>query len=907
MRSTGSLAVDRAAPGVERGGMEGLLILLALGIPVGLIVGWVLGIQGWREAQKARREIAQLRAALNGAGIPVVPPGLVARPQPAAPPPPPETAPAPEPAMAQAEAEPARNPWAIPQPAAASAPSPAPAPATPGLEALLTLRWGTWLGAGALLLAGIFLVRFAIEEGWLGPAARCGLAALLGLALIGAAEWLRRRPLPDRPNMPFPDQAPAALAAGGVATLFGAAYAAGVMYALVPPLAGFALLAVAALAGLALALLHGPLVAAVGILGAYATPLLVETQDPSLPGLFAYLLLVTAAALAVVRQVAATWLGWAATIAAACWVVLGGLMAPSPGDLWAPALFVPAAAALHLGLLPGAALESAVGRRLAWVPFAVLAASGLMLLLGGTTSLGPATGLLLLTPVAVWKGAREPRLDRLPWLAALAGLLLLLVWPIAAWVAPGERVTIEGMVQAILPGDPWPPAALIPFLAGALLLAAMHALAGPWFERRAPNPLRWAALVAAVPVLVLLVAYVRAEGFAPDLRWGFAALALSGALVGAAALARPMDIARAGVHAAGAVAALALGAAMVLSDQWLTLAVALFLPPLAWIEARAGLPALRRVAIAVAGVVLVRLLLNPWVVDYEFGDWPLLNGLLVAYGAPAASFALAAAMFRRRGDDTAVAVLEAGAIAFATALVLLEIRHLLGDGAITRDFHFREGAFQVSALALLSTALRLLNRRLGDRPVPRIGWQVLQAMALLGGVMLLARNPMLEGGIKLATAPVLNEMALAYLLPALLAALAARAKETAPEPWVRNVLGGYAVVALFAWVTLEVRHAFRPAAMAIWRGGAGEAELYAYSGAWLLLAGVLLALGIRAKVPALRLAGLGVMAVAIAKAFLVDMGGLEGLWRVLSFLGLGLALIALGWVYRRFVVVAPAR
>jgi uncharacterized membrane protein len=293
-------------------------------------------------------------------------------------------------------------------------------------------------------------------------------------------------------------------------------------------------------------------------------------------------------------------------------------------------------------------------------------------------------------------------------------------------------------------------------------------------------------------------------------------------------------------------------------------------------------------------------------VDYEFGDWPLLNGLLVAYGAPAASFALAAAMFRRRGDDLAVAVLEAGAIAFVTALVLLEIRHLLGDGAITRDFHFREGAFQVSALALLSTALRLLNRRLGDRPVPWIGWQVLQAMALLGGVMLLARNPMLEGGLKLATAPVLNEMALAYLLPALLAALAARAKETAPEPWARNILGGYAVAALFAWVTLEVRHAFRPEAMALWRGGAGEAELYAYSGAWLVLAGVLLALGIRGKIPALRLAGLGVMAVAIAKAFLVDMGGLEGLWRVLSFLGLGLALIALGWVYRRFVVV-PVR
>ena len=35
-------------------------------------------------------------------------------------------------------------------------------------------------------------------------------------------------------------------------------------------------------------------------------------------------------------------------------------------------------------------------------------------------------------------------------------------------------------------------------------------------------------------------------------------------------------------------------------------------------------------------------------------------------------------------------------------------------------------------------------------------------------------------------------------------------------------------------------------------------------------------------------------------AFLVDMSGLEGLWRVLSFLGLGLSLIGLGAVYRRF-------
>jgi len=39
--------------------------------------------------------------------------------------------------------------------------------------------------------------------------------------------------------------------------------------------------------------------------------------------------------------------------------------------------------------------------------------------------------------------------------------------------------------------------------------------------------------------------------------------------------------------------------------------------------------------------------------------------------------------------------------------------------------------------------------------------------------------------------------------------------------------------------------------------------------------------------------------------FLIDMAGLVGLWRVLSFLGLGLVLIGLGAAYRRLVVPPP--
>ncbi|MBX9701121.1 MAG: DUF2339 domain-containing protein, partial [Acetobacteraceae bacterium] len=448
---------------------------------------------------------------------------------------------------------------------------------------------------------------------------------------------------------------------------------------------------------------------------------------------------------------------------------------------------------------------------------------------------------------------------------------------------------------------------------------------------------------AAVPLLVLVVAYLRVRGFALDVRWALAAVVLAAGLTGAAALAmRQADAEdagasaedrtedadgddpgaatsasvarhRAGAHAAGAVGALALACAMLLTEQWLTLAVALFLPPLAWIEARTDLAALRRVALAVAGVVLVRLLLNGFVLGYAFAGPPVLNTLLLAYGVPAACFALAAVLFRRRGDDATVAVLEAGALAFLTALALLEVRHAMTGGSLAaypdgdRFWSFREAAFQCLALALLATGVRRLDARLGGRAVLAWGWRAQQAASMLLGLfLLLVVNPAIHADSGVIGVPVFNELLIAYALPALLAAAAARAPETAWPEGARPVLGAYALAMLFGWVTLEVRHHFQPAAMLLDLAPPEGAELYAYSLAWLGLGAALLAVGVQRGVKALRLAALALIALTVLKAFLVDMGGLGGLWRVLSFLGLGLALIALGWVYRRFVVAPPA-
>ncbi len=76
------------------------------------------------------------------------------------------------------------------------------------------------------------------------------------------------------------------------------------------------------------------------------------------------------------------------------------------------------------------------------------------------------------------------------------------------------------------------------------------------------------------------------------------------------------------------------------------------------------------------------------------------------------------------------------------------------------------------------------------------------------------------------------------------------------------------------------------------------------SGAWLLFAVALLLSGVRLADKALRVAGLALLTLTVFKVFLIDAAELEGLLRILSFLGLGIALIGIGLLYGK--VLRPA-
>jgi len=78
--------------------------------------------------------------------------------------------------------------------------------------------------------------------------------------------------------------------------------------------------------------------------------------------------------------------------------------------------------------------------------------------------------------------------------------------------------------------------------------------------------------------------------------------------------------------------------------------------------------------------------------------------------------------------------------------------------------------------------------------------------------------------------------------------------------------------------------------------GFAQGELYAYTVALLISGAFSMALALRMGQTALRLAGLALIAIAAAKAFLIDASGLTGLMRVGAFLGLGLSLAGLAWL-----------
>lgn len=797
----------------------------------------------------------------------------------------------------------------------------------PSLWQQLLDNWMVWLGGACVGLAGIFLVKYSVEQGLLGPGARIVAGLILGLVLHMGAEWLRRT-LSHHPSF-------AALAGGGSITLFATLLSALQMYALISPGLAFLLMALVALITLGLALVHGPVLAALGMLGAYAVPILVSTGSGNAVSALMYSLIISAATLVLIRKVFRPWLWYGLLVGALGWwlLTLGAAQADGVRG-WYLALFAyfilvvsgrdgvydwlisqvqtshgetwrfqqPNQSPVEALVLPSLGL--------------IIAAQALSIVLSGFES--SASSLLLqwspLSLVVLLAMRQRDHLAPLPW--ALFGLQLL------AWL--GSQIDLFHASEAIEH-----PLAIVP-LQGVeasrvyvylAVTAGLFSALSLWALARAAYPWRQLSisLASMAPLLSLGLAYSLSAQWEVSWQWS-----LCSVLLGTVYLSWAAKILKSNKRDTSAVwlllsghLAYALATAMVLREASLTLALAMLVISLSWIVGKFKMPGLGWLLKVVVAVVIMRLSLNPWLATYPVDvHWSLWS-----YGGAALCCGVGAWLLSRvaiGGDeldsDTQAAVAKnalvslsrwvgAAAMHLFVLFVWTETRYWLYDGDV---FSARYDFLEAAVNATFFGALALVYYHRGEvsdqlRRIYHLGAYILMAMAVTNYfVILLSTLIAADWAVNsIGATKVFNLMLLAYASPALIFALTFRWF----DPRLRSLAAIGSSLAAFIFISLQVRH--------VWQGSidlslpTSNGELYSYSVVWLLLAlGAIFVsdwwLGAvihRAKV--VYRGGMALLGLVILKLFLVDMSDLEGLLRVASFMGLGLALLGIAYLHKR--------
>ncbi|WEK47821.1 MAG: DUF2339 domain-containing protein [Candidatus Andeanibacterium colombiense] len=155
-------------------------------------------------------------------------------------------------------------------------------------EDLLGRKLPIWAGGITLGIAGIFIVKYAIDVGFFGrvltPGVQAVCGALFGFGLIGGAEWAWRKR--DKVDDPRVSQA---LSGAGISTLYAVFLVAADVYHMISPLTAFFGLAGVTALALWLSLRHGMPSALLGLAGGLAAPALTVAMDANVPLLAVYL------------------------------------------------------------------------------------------------------------------------------------------------------------------------------------------------------------------------------------------------------------------------------------------------------------------------------------------------------------------------------------------------------------------------------------------------------------------------------------------------------------------------------------------------------------------------------------------------------------------------------------------
>lgn len=764
-------------------------------------------------------------------------------------------------------------------------------PVTASVDTVVHLqtRWMIWLGGLCVALAGVFLARYSIEMGLIGPKARLSLGVLMGFALYVGAEWLRRKTEESHPAF-------AAMAGGGSITLFAVLLAALHLYAFLSPAVTFGLLALVALATMSLAHIYGAVLAVIGILGAYVVPLLVAGDVDHINFSLGYSLVISASALLLMRSVYRPWLWWGFLAGALGWWAismatdmadgvrvwylagLGYLVLALPTFDWSLSRSETVTVNRYLELLRNIVREPAKNH-LPLCFLLLISAQAVSVIVernldGAIVHYSPLLLLLL------HSGRRRESLSAMPWLLVVLQIIAIVL---AQVVVVDGRLLLVQLQQADAKH-------LFEYAAATSMILAFFSLRNATQCRFAAL---WNSLLTVGPLLLVAMVYALTERFSVDWRWGITTGILGVAYVGIAAGARKKRSVESLVVWLffGGHFALSLAAMMVSRNASLTLVFAVQMISVSWIITRFRLPELGWVLKILVALVVFRLSFNPWIIGYPTDvHWSLWT-----FGG-ATLCCLAAARLLRVYPHLSKWT-EAAAMHLLVLTLWSETRYWLYDGAVftPRFTALEAGLYMVmfGAVGLAYYRRSLVSQHL--QGFCQLFSRVLISLALLNYVIILGATVLSLEWVwgEVSRTPVANLILLLFGMPLFLGGMTALVY----QPRFYRAALVFSGVAAFVFISLEIRH--------LWQGSirmdspAGDGELYTYSAVWLCMAVATILGGAWHFGHGCYRAGMVLLVLVIAKIFLVDMSDLQGLLRVASFLGLGLGLLGISYLYQQ--------
>ncbi|MDF1762040.1 MAG: DUF2339 domain-containing protein [Oleibacter sp.] len=777
-------------------------------------------------------------------------------------------------------------------------------------------HWMVWIGGISVALAGIFMVSYSITAGLLGPTQQFALALLSGLGLHAGAEYMRRRNMGTDPVF-------AAMAGGGSITLFAALLAGIHHFHILSPMVGFAGLAIVALATMALALIHGPILAILGLSGAYFVPLLIGSNSGNVPGVLGYSFIITLASLLLMRYVYREWLWIVTVVGALLWWVLMALSLPIEStNIWYLGGLIIAWSVLSESVLanrvmvhiqiPQTRLKQAVLLTLACWIWALAAQPALQPLFWSS---------LLILPVATLIPQSRSFLSFLPWSAVCASAIGWLLFAISQ-----DAVNINDTADNIIPTLPTNLHA--DFIKMAFAAAALSGFLGAWQWLRdglgeglkdglrdgLKDGLRdssdrifqhrWPSLTLLSPIVWLALVWLLVHGQQPSFSWASGTFILGAAYaVLAWFMLRKQDAKSATANNPATVWPLmamhvcySLATTMLLREASLTLALAFQLVSLTWLARRYQLPALHTLLKIVLAIVITCLTLNPWLQEYASDQhWSLWT-----YGGAT----LLAFMASRLADekDNIRLWLEAATLHLLVLFLGAEMRYWLYDGDLwVHEYSLTEAT--LNTLLWGGLAITYVQRA---KVSESLTWlytlfaKILLVMSSLSyATSVLFFNPWWSEQAIGSTA-IFNILLPAYGLPVILALLI----HFLPSLNYRNLALKVAGFAFGLFTLLEIRHIWQASKTSLdfpmlLHYPISEGELYTYSVVGLIYAIIAIVFATQRQHAMLYKVGMILLGLVIAKIFLIDTSGLQGLWRVAAFMGLGLSLLGLSWMHSR--------